>query len=109
MLATFVDVCRLRFKDNFQTLLTQKSCPVLMDPSISVGPSIARNTAKGGMTMQQLSHILRLAYYATPFGDPHKDPFNYTGYDAVFAERVGFVSLLQGGAQGGGFCCCKTC
>ena len=67
-----------------------------MDPSAPMDP-IARNTAKGGMTMQQLSHILRLAYYATPFGDPHQEPFNYTGYDAAFADMVGFASLMQGG------------
>eukprot|EP00913_Durusdinium_trenchii_P021013 g19746.t1 len=30
------------------------------------------------MTMQQLSQILRLAYHATQFGDPHLPPFNYT-------------------------------
>ncbi|CAK9081230.1 unnamed protein product [Durusdinium trenchii] len=88
------------FKNSFQTLVTEKNCPVLMDPSAPMDP-IARNTAKGGMTMQQLSHILRLAYYATPFGDPHQEPFNYTGYDAAFADMVGFASLMQGGAPWG--------
>lgn len=57
-----------------------------MEPNAHVDPSIAVNTATGGMSMQQISHILRLVYYVTPFGDPHLLPFNYTGPTGAFAE-----------------------
>lgn len=71
------------FVDQFQTLWSQKSCPVLMK-SATVGD--ITNTAKGGMTMAQLTHILRLAYHATAFGDPHAAPFNYTGQGRGISE-----------------------
>lgn len=57
-----------------------------MEAGTTVDPNVAVNTAGGGMTMQQLSHLLRLAYHTTPFGDPHPAPFNYTGPTAAFAE-----------------------
>eukprot|EP00913_Durusdinium_trenchii_P013618 g12788.t1 len=89
------------FMDEVQTLLMQKNCPVLMEAGTTVDPNVAVNTAGGGMTMQQLSHLLRLAYHTTPFGDPHPAPFNYTGPTAAFAEVVGFLSLQPGGAPWG--------
>ncbi|CAK9000608.1 unnamed protein product [Durusdinium trenchii] len=92
------------FADRFQTLIIQKSCPVLMEATGHVDPSIAVNTAKGGMTMQQLSQILRLAYHATQFGDPHLPPFNYRGPTSAFAEVVGFISLQPNGAPWGLTC-----
>lgn len=63
-----------------------------MEATGHVDPSIAVNTAQGGMTMQQLSQILRLAYHATQFGDPHLPPFNYTGPTSAFAEVVGVLA-----------------
>lgn len=66
-------------------------------------PSGATNTAKGGMTMQQLLGILRLAYHTTSFGDPTAPPFSYTaGAGSLsFADAVGFLSLEPGGAVWG--------
>ena len=66
-----------------------------MEATGHVDPSIAVNTAKGGMTMQQLSQILRLAYHATQFGDPHLPPFNYRGPTSAFAEVVGVLADLS--------------
>ncbi|CAK9001676.1 unnamed protein product [Durusdinium trenchii] len=100
------DLCQARsiFRSQYQPQVVQKTCPVLMEESAQIEPSIAIDTASGGMTMGQLSEILRdQSYYTVPFGDPHDLPFNYTGNAADIDKviSVGFLSVQSGGGVWG--------
>ncbi|CAK9072021.1 Uncharacterized protein SCF082_LOCUS35505, partial [Durusdinium trenchii] len=86
---------------DLESLSSKEKEAYKMKPSATVDPSLAKNTVDKGMTMQQLTDILRLAYHTTPFGDPQAAPFNFSAASATFAETVGFLSLQPGGAPWG--------
>ncbi|CAE7779246.1 unnamed protein product [Symbiodinium sp. CCMP2456] len=88
------------------TLMIEKICPVLMNSSMSVSPSVAKPTNVNGMTLKVLAAILRNAPYKTlPFGDARGWPFFYKGSSGERAQSMGYLSVAASGDAFWGVTC----